>query len=60
MKKRLYRNPKKGVAFGICEGLGEYFNIDPVFIRIVWILTLICYGTGLIAYILGCFLIPIK
>jgi len=60
MKRRLYRNKKDGVLFGVCAGLGDYFNIDPVFIRIIWILTLICYGTGLIAYILGCFLIPCK
>ena len=60
MKKRLYRNTQDKVLFGICSGLGDYFNIDPVFIRIVWLLTLICYGTGIIAYILGYFLIPTK
>ena len=60
MIKRLYRNQKNGVLFGVCEGLGEYFNIDPVFIRIIWILALICYGTGAIAYLLACFLIPNK
>tara|TARA_Y100000766_G_C18844511_1_gene574987 strand:+ start:1042 stop:1230 length:189 start_codon:yes stop_codon:yes gene_type:complete len=60
MKKRLYRNTQDKVVFGICSGLGDYFNIDPVFIRITWLLTLIFYGTGIIAYILGYFLIPTK
>ena len=60
MKKRLYRKPKEGILFGVCAGIGDYFNIDPVIIRIIWMLTLIWYGTGMIAYILGCFLIASK
>ena len=60
MKKRLYRNKKEGILFGVCHGLGDYFNIDPVFIRIAWILTLTCYGTGAVAYLLACFLMPNK
>ncbi|MBE37259.1 MAG: PspC domain-containing protein [Flavobacteriales bacterium] len=60
MKKRLYRNKKNGVVFGVCEGIGDYLNIDPVLIRIAWILTLVCYGTGAVAYLLACFLIPNK
>ena len=60
MKKRLYRNKKNGVVFGVCEGVGDYLNIDPVLIRIAWIATLVCYGTGAVAYLLACFLIPNK
>ena len=60
MKKRLYRNSKEGVLFGVCAGLGDYLNIDPVFIRIAWILTIICYGSGIIAYLLACFLVTNK
>ncbi len=58
MKKRLYRKQKNKVLFGVCAGLGDYFGVDPVFIRIIWILTLMWYGTGVIGYILCCFLIP--
>ena len=60
MGKRLYRDRQKGILLGVCQGLGDYFNIDPVFIRIAWVLTLICYGTGAVAYLLACFLIPNK
>ena len=60
MKKRIYRNQERGIIFGVCEGLGDYFNIDPVFIRIAWILTFSYYGTGFIAYLLACFLMPNK
>ena len=38
MKKRLYRNKKNGVVFGVCEGIGDYLNIDPVLIRIAYAL----------------------
>ena len=60
MKKKIYRNSKQGVLFGVCEGLGEYFKMDPTFIRIAWTLAFICYGTGAIAYLLAYFLIPNK
>ena len=61
MKKKLYRNTKEGVMFGVCAGLSDYLNIDAGFIRIIWVLAVICYGTGLLAYLLAALLImPIK
>ena len=61
MKKKLYRNTKEGVLFGVCAGLSDYLNIYAAFIRIIWVLAVICYGTGLLAYLLAALLImPIK
>ena len=60
MRQRLYRNKKEGVLFGVCSGIGDYFNIDPVFVRIAWLLTFLLYGGGLIAYLIACLLIPNK
>ena len=60
MRQRLYRNKKEGVFFGICAGIGDYFDIDPVFVRIAWLLTFLLYGGGLIAYLIACLLIPNK
>ncbi len=57
MKKKLHRNTKDGMMFGVCSGLSDYFNIDPAFIRIIWILTVVFYGTGLLAYLLAVLLI---
>ena len=34
MRKRLYRNKKNGIVFGVCEGIGDYLNIDPVLIQL--------------------------
>ena len=60
MRQRLYRNKKEGVLFGVCSGIGDYFNIDPVFVRMAWLLTFLLYGGGLIAYLIACLLIPNK
>lgn len=58
--KRLYRSEKNRVFAGICGGLGEYFNVDPVALRLVWLLIVIFSGIfpGVIAYILAIFIIP--
>ncbi len=58
MAKRVYRSRNEKVIAGVCGGLGEYFGVDPVLIRIVWVLMIICAGTGILAYILAWILIP--
>jgi phage shock protein C len=58
MKKRLYRSAKDRILGGVCGGLGNYFNVDPIFIRLVWILFTLAYGTGLLAYLIAWFIIP--
>jgi phage shock protein PspC (stress-responsive transcriptional regulator) len=37
MTKRLYRSTGDRKIAGVCGGLAEYFNVDPVIIRILWI-----------------------
>ncbi len=36
--KRLYRSNRDIMLGGICGGLGEYFNIDPTIVRLVFVL----------------------
>jgi len=58
MEKKLYRSDENKIIFGICGGIGEYFDIDPVIIRLI-LIVLICLGfSGLIAYIIAAFVIP--
>jgi phage shock protein C len=38
--KRLYRSRKEKVLSGLCGGIGEYFAVDPVIIRIIALLLL--------------------
>lgn len=56
--KRLYRSKEDKVIAGVCGGVGEHFNIDPVWVRLVAILLLLADGIGLILYIIAWVLIP--
>ncbi|WP_455139395.1 PspC domain-containing protein [Candidatus Hodarchaeum mangrovi] len=51
-RKRLYRSVNDRWIAGVCGGLGTYFNIDPILIRIGFIIiSILGYGMGLIIYI---------
>lgn len=53
--KRLYRSRSNRIIAGVCGGLGEYLNIDPVIIRI---LAIIIPGFGWVAYLICALIIP--
>ncbi|HKJ68402.1 MAG TPA: PspC domain-containing protein [bacterium] len=56
--KRLYKSRTDRVIAGVCGGVGEYFEIDPVLIRIIWVVLSLLGGSGIIAYIIGIIIIP--
>ncbi len=56
--KKIYRKSTDAVIGGVCAGLGEYFNIDKVLIRLIWALAVILGGVGLLAYIIAWIVIP--
>ncbi|HEX9917482.1 MAG TPA: PspC domain-containing protein [candidate division Zixibacteria bacterium] len=58
MENRLYRSKKDSVIAGVCGGLGEYFGIDPVILRIVAVILVLASGIGLLAYIIAWIAIP--
>lgn len=49
--KRAYRNTQDKVIAGVCTGLGEYFSIDPLFIRIIFLLLFFEPPFALIGYL---------
>ncbi|NLK43783.1 MAG: PspC domain-containing protein [Tissierellia bacterium] len=56
---KLRRSINERVFSGVCGGIGEYFNIDPTIVRIVWILlSLRSFGTSLIIYLVCTIIIP--
>jgi phage shock protein PspC (stress-responsive transcriptional regulator) len=55
--RKLYRNPVEGKIAGVCEGIGNYFNIDPVIVRLIFLMAL-CMGGGLLVYIIAWIVIP--
>ncbi len=56
--KRLYKSRKNKVIDGICGGIAEYFDVDPVIVRIAFVLFFFLGGSGLLAYIIGMIIIP--
>jgi len=56
--KRVYRSRKDRILGGVCGGLGNYFNLDPVLVRVIWVILLFAAGVGFLAYILAWILIP--
>jgi phage shock protein PspC (stress-responsive transcriptional regulator) len=50
-RKKLYRDEDKGMIGGVCTGLGHYFGIDSVWLRLSFLLLFFGFGTGVIAYI---------
>jgi phage shock protein C len=56
--RKLYRSRENKILAGVCGGLGEYFQIDPVIIRLLWIVLSLVWGFGVILYIIAIFIIP--
>ena len=57
--KKLYRNSSDSKIAGVCSGIGDYFDIDPVLIRLLFLFGFFL-GGGLIVYIIGWIVIPIN
>jgi len=56
--KRLYRDENDKVLGGVCSGLANYFDIDPIVVRAAFLLILFAFGTGLLAYIILWVVVP--
>lgn len=58
IKRRMYRDPDHRVIGGVCSGLGAYFNIDPVILRIIFFILVWVYGIFLLIYIMLWIAVP--
>jgi len=58
--KKLYKSNENKMIDGVCAGIGEYLNIDPTAIRVIWTILSCCGGVGVMAYILCALIIPRK
>ena len=56
MKKRLVKKDKK--IFGVCGGLGEYFEIDPTVVRVLFLASVLLFGTGVLLYLILALVMP--
>ena len=58
MEKKLKRSSINKVIGGVCGGLGDYFDVDPVFVRILFVLLAVSTGIGIIAYFVAWIIMP--
>lgn len=57
--RKFYRDGDKAMVGGVCAGLAHYFRIDPLWIRILFIISLfVSFGTSIFVYLLLWILIP--
>jgi phage shock protein PspC (stress-responsive transcriptional regulator) len=58
MTKRLYRSQSEAMLGGVCAGLGKYLNLDPVWVRLFFVLLAITNGLGVLAYLVLWIVVP--
>lgn len=58
MKQRLYRSRTDKVFGGICGGLANYFNIDVVIVRIIFVASALVWGLSFILYLVLWIAVP--
>lgn len=58
-EKRLYRSGREKILGGVCGGIAEYFETDPVLVRILAIIIVFAsLSLGLLVYLILWFIIP--
>ncbi len=55
---RLTRSKSQRMIGGVAGGLAEYFEVDVVIIRLLWLLAFFVFGTGALAYLIAWIIIP--
>ncbi|MCX7909917.1 MAG: PspC domain-containing protein [Ignavibacteria bacterium] len=60
MKTELYRNKKEKVIAGVCSGLSDYFDIDVVILRVIFLATALVWGISILIYIFFWIAMPVK
>jgi phage shock protein C len=56
--KRLVKGEKK--IFGVCSGLGNYFDIDPTIVRAIFLFAAVVFGSGILLYLILAIVMPDK
>ena len=56
--RRLYRSQKDKMIGGVCGGLGEFFKVDPIIFRLIFVLMFFGAGSGVLVYIVMMLIIP--
>jgi len=60
MKRRLYRIKETKIIGGVAAGLAEYFDTDPVLIRVAIVVLVFMHGIGVLMYLILWIVMPVK
>ena len=59
--KKLFRSKSDRILSGVCAGIGDYVDVDPTIVRLLWVVfTFSSWGVGILLYILAAIIIPEK
>lgn len=56
--KRIYRDTDSRILGGVCAGVSNYFAVDPIFIRLAFVVAMFGFGTGALVYLVLWIIIP--
>lgn len=57
-RRRVFRDPDDAVVSGVCSGIGNYFDFDPIWLRAAFAISFFVFGSGLILYVILWMIIP--
>ncbi len=61
MEKKLYRSLDDSMLAGVCGGIGEYFDVDPTLIRILFVgFVVFGFGSPIVLYIIMALIMPVR
>jgi len=58
--KKIYRIKEGRIIAGVCNGIGEYLDVDPTIIRLLWLVLIFAFGGGVVAYLIAWIIIPMN
>lgn len=57
-EKKLVRNTNEQMFLGVAAGIADYFNIDPVIVRLIFVLMALTGGHGILIYFVLALIMP--
>ena len=61
VKKRLYRASKRdSLLAGVAAGIANYLDLDPVLVRLLWVVVSLAWGLGIVVYLVAWIIMPRK
>jgi phage shock protein PspC (stress-responsive transcriptional regulator) len=55
---RMYRDPDHRIIGGVCAGMGSYWNIDPLILRVIFVALVLAGGLGALTYLILWIVLP--